>query len=362
MRNGADGAEWVAQIYSHPEAIASLAHSTPIASHVKVDFELWGCPVSGPQMLAVVNALLLGVAPRDNADKVCTECKRHGYPCVMVSRGVPCMGPVTRAGCGALCPSLGRDCYGCYGPAENANTDALAAQFGQSGLDAAGHRAALPVDQQPGAGVSGGGRQGKDAIAMSEQKRTVAIHVPVLARVEGEGALDLRIDDGDIAELRLRIFEPPRFFEKFLEGRHYSEIPDMVARICGICPVAYQVTAAQALEKLFGVDIGPWARAMRRVFYCGEWIQSHSLHIHLLAAPDFFGCSNAIELAAHRAGRSAPRPAHPGAGQRTDGPVRRALGASGGGARRRLPWRARRWPASARCATSCAPRCRRPKR
>ncbi|MBW8306627.1 MAG: nickel-dependent hydrogenase large subunit, partial [Thiobacillus sp.] len=118
---------------------------------------------------------------------------------------------------------------------------------------------------------------------MSEQKRTVSIHVPVLARVEGEGALDLRIDDGVITQLRLRIFEPPRFFEKFLEGRHYTEIPDMVARICGICPVAYQVTAAQALEKLFGVELSPWAHAMRRVFYCGEWIQSHSLHIHLLA-------------------------------------------------------------------------------
>ncbi len=132
---------------------------------------------------------------------------------------------------------------------------------------------------------------------MTERRRTVAIQVPVLARVEGEGALDLRIDDGEIAELRLRIFEPPRFFEKFLEGRHYGEIPDLVARICGICPVAYQLTAVQALERLFGMEIGAWARAMRRAFYCGEWIQSHSLHIHLLAAPDFFGCNSAIELA-----------------------------------------------------------------
>ena len=132
---------------------------------------------------------------------------------------------------------------------------------------------------------------------MSEQRRSVAIHVPVLTRVEGEGALDLRIDNGEIVQLRLRIFEPPRFFEKFLEGRSYTEIPDMVARICGICPVAYQATAAQALERLFGVELDPWARAMRRVFYCGEWIQSHSLHIHLLAAPDFFGCSSVIELA-----------------------------------------------------------------
>ena len=134
LRNNADGAAWTAQIYAHPEAIASLAHSTPVAHHVKVDFELWGCPVNSQQMLAVVKSLLLGVAPRDNADKVCTECKRQGYTCVMVSRGVACMGPVTRAGCGALCPSLGRDCYGCYGPAENVNTDALVAQFRSLGL------------------------------------------------------------------------------------------------------------------------------------------------------------------------------------------------------------------------------------
>lgn len=134
LRNGADGEAWVAEIYSHPDAIASLARSTPISAHVKVDFEVWGCPVSGQQMLAVVNALLLGVVPRDNADKVCTECKRQGYPCVLVTRGVPCMGPVTRAGCGALCPGLGRDCYGCYGPAENANTASLSVQFRSQGL------------------------------------------------------------------------------------------------------------------------------------------------------------------------------------------------------------------------------------
>ncbi len=132
---------------------------------------------------------------------------------------------------------------------------------------------------------------------MTEQRKSLTLKVPVLTRVEGEGALDLRIRDGNIEELRLRIFEPPRFFEKFLEGRHYSEVPDIVARICGICPVAYQMTAVQALEKLFGVEAGPWTRGMRRVFYCGEWIQSHALHIHLLAAPDFFGCNSAIELA-----------------------------------------------------------------
>ena len=164
LRNGADGAEWVTRIYSHPEAIASLAHSTPIASHVKVDFELWGCPVSGRQMLAVVNALLLGVTPRDNADKVCTECKRHGYPCVMVSRGIACMGPVTRAGCGALCPSLGPRLLRLLRPGGKRQHRRAGGAVRPTGARTAGRRPALPVDQQPGAGVPGSGRQGKDGM------------------------------------------------------------------------------------------------------------------------------------------------------------------------------------------------------
>jgi len=129
------------------------------------------------------------------------------------------------------------------------------------------------------------------------QQREIKITVPVLARVEGEGALELAVRDGCIEELQLRIYEPPRLFEKFLEGHGHQDLLDMVARICGICPVAYQMTAVQGLERLFGVDPGPWVRDMRRVMYCGEWIQSHSLHIHLLAAPDFFGYTSALEMA-----------------------------------------------------------------
>lgn len=128
------------------------------------------------------------------------------------------------------------------------------------------------------------------------QGRTVRIDVPVLARVEGEGALHLRIRGNEIEELVLRIYEPPRLFEKALEGRSYEEVPDMVARICGICPVAYQVSAVNALESAFDVKVDPWVQAMRRVLYCGEWIESHCLHIHLLAAPDFFGYESAIEM------------------------------------------------------------------
>ncbi len=132
---------------------------------------------------------------------------------------------------------------------------------------------------------------------MADSDRTIRIEVPILARVEGEGALDLVIHGEQIDSLSLRIYEPPRFFEKFLEGRSVTEVPEMVARICGICPVAYQMSAVQALEGLFGVEVTPWVRDMRRLFYCGEWIQSHSLHIHLLAAPDFLGYESAIAMA-----------------------------------------------------------------
>lgn len=134
LRNLADGKEWIASVYAQPEYIQSLATSTSIASHVKVDLELWGCPVSGRQVLAAVRALLFGVAPVEEQDKVCMECKRAQAVCVLVARGVPCLGPVTRTGCGALCPRFGRDCYGCYGPAENPNTETLGRRFAGLGL------------------------------------------------------------------------------------------------------------------------------------------------------------------------------------------------------------------------------------
>ncbi len=123
------------------------------------------------------------------------------------------------------------------------------------------------------------------------------IEVPVLTRVEGEGALDLRLRDDAIESLQLRIFEPPRLFEKLLEGRPWSDVIDTVARICGICPVAYQMSAVQALEGIFGVEVDPAIRALRRLMYCGEWIESHALHIHLLAAPDFLGFDSVTAMA-----------------------------------------------------------------
>lgn len=134
LRNLADGRGWLAAVYAQPDYIAALATSTAIAQHVPVDFELWGCPVNGRQVLATVRALLNGVLPVDENEKVCMACKRNQTVCVLVANGTPCMGPVTRTGCGALCPSFGRDCYACYGPAENINGAALTNRFIGLGL------------------------------------------------------------------------------------------------------------------------------------------------------------------------------------------------------------------------------------
>jgi coenzyme F420-reducing hydrogenase alpha subunit len=126
---------------------------------------------------------------------------------------------------------------------------------------------------------------------------TKTIRVGYLARVEGEGALDLRISDGRVTSAQLNIFEPPRFFEAFLRGRGYAETPDIVARICGICPIAYQMSAVHAIENAFGAKVEGQLRGLRRLIYCGEWIESHALHVVMLHAPDFLGYPDAIQMA-----------------------------------------------------------------
>jgi sulfhydrogenase subunit alpha len=128
------------------------------------------------------------------------------------------------------------------------------------------------------------------------------LSVDALARVEGEGAMTVRVHDGQVTDVQLRIYEPPRFFEALLRGRSWTEPPDITARICGICPIAYQMSACQALEDACGASIDEPLADLRRLLYCGEWISSHVLHIYLLHAPDFLGYDSAIEMAAdHKA-------------------------------------------------------------
>jgi sulfhydrogenase subunit delta len=129
LRNWQDVGEFLSVVYAKPEYISTLKLSTPISEHVRVDFELRGCPINKHQLIEVISAYLAGRKPNVSAASVCNECKRRGTVCIAVAQGVPCLGPVTHAGCGALCPAYNRGCYGCYGPMETPNTNSLSGQF-----------------------------------------------------------------------------------------------------------------------------------------------------------------------------------------------------------------------------------------
>lgn len=134
LRNFADVRDYAAIVYARPDYLRTLATSTPIADHVAVDFELRGCPINKRQLLEVISALLAGRRPSTPAHSVCLECKLTGNVCVMVAHATPCLGPATHAGCGALCPSFNRGCYGCYGPKETPNAPALSARLAELGM------------------------------------------------------------------------------------------------------------------------------------------------------------------------------------------------------------------------------------
>ena len=141
------------------------------------------------------------------------------------------------------------------------------------------------------------GAEGLVAPAVQTRSKDLRFQVQNLTRVEGEGSLHLLVRDGQVAEARLQIFEAPRYFEALVAGRTPNEVIDIVSRICGICPVAYQMSAVHAFEDLFRVEVEPSTRALRRLMYCAEWIESHALHIYLLHAPDFLGYPSAVEMA-----------------------------------------------------------------
>ena len=131
----------------------------------------------------------------------------------------------------------------------------------------------------------------------SDGRHTRTVRTDYLARVEGEGALHVRVRNGEVVEARLEIFEPPRFFEAFLRGRGFEEAPDITSRVCGICPIAYQMSACRAMEDALGVEVDGPLRDLRRLIYCGEWVESHALHVFMLHAPDFLGYESSIEMA-----------------------------------------------------------------
>ncbi len=134
LRNAVDAKQWMAHIYASPDYIETLSTSTPISAHVRVDCEIWGCPVNTGQVVDAIRSLLSDAVPCIKRDSVCLECKRLGQVCVLITQNQPCMGPVTQTGCGSLCPSVGRACYACYGPKENANPTALGLWFEHLGF------------------------------------------------------------------------------------------------------------------------------------------------------------------------------------------------------------------------------------
>ncbi|MFN3231343.1 MAG: oxidoreductase [Alphaproteobacteria bacterium] len=136
LRNFSDVEEFATAVYASPDFIDTLSTSTPISRHVDVDFELHGCPINKYQLLEVISAFLSARKPGISAESVCMECKRAGNVCVMVANGTPCLGPVTHAGCGAICPAYNRGCYGCYGPKETPNTGSLSEWLGRLGMNA----------------------------------------------------------------------------------------------------------------------------------------------------------------------------------------------------------------------------------
>ncbi|CAE7703492.1 hydA [Symbiodinium microadriaticum] len=260
---------FVKAVYAKPEYIDTLETSTAISDHVKVDFELRGCPINKYQLIETLTSFLHGKKPNIPDHSVCVECKLEGNPCVAVARGLPCLGPVTQAGCGALCPRYYRGCFGCYGPTENPNTTSLANYL-------AAH-----------------GNPDGDILRLFRNFNSAA---PAFAQ-ESEGSFYVKMKDDKVEQSQLKIFEPPRFFEGFLKDRSFREAPDITARICGICPVAYQMSSVHAMEQICGFTIDPVVRALRRLLYCGEWIESHALHTFMLHAPDFLGYPDAITMA-----------------------------------------------------------------
>ena len=191
-----------------------------------VDFELNGCPIDRHQLLEVITASLVARRPVIPDHTVCQQCKGRGTVCVLVAHGTPCLGPVTRAGCGALCPSVGRGCYGCFGPVGGANT-ALAGRASARTGHGTRRRGRLFSTFYTGNEVfgrqavtlrarAGSAPTGAAPDSSGRARRTVS--VGALAHVEGEGSLRVEVRDGRVEEVELRIFEPPRFFEAFLRG------------------------------------------------------------------------------------------------------------------------------------------------
>ena len=290
LRNWKDVDQFIQMVYATPSYIKTLAQSTPISAHVPVDFELNGCPINKKQALEVVTSLLLGRAQTLLPTRSALSVSAAALCVSRVRPGSSLPGTADPCGLRSDLSRLQSRLLWLLRPQGDAqDTASLAAWFSQGYGD---ERA------QPVWGSSGPFTPTPPPFARRAKPMTTKnIIVKYLARVEGEGGLNIQIKDDTVTRVQLKIFEPPRFFEAFLRGRNFTEAPDITSRICGICPVAYQMTAVHAMEAALGVTIPGPIRALRRLLYCGEWIESHGLHVFMLHAPDFLGYQDAIRMA-----------------------------------------------------------------
>ena len=298
-------------VYANPSYISTLERSTPIADHVRVDFELRGCPIDRYQLLEVLTAFLQDRRPRLDTDSVCVTCKRRGIVCVTVAHGTPCLGPVTHGGCGALCPAFDRGCYGCFGPVAGANTDSLASRLVDVGMPrrdvvrlfrtfnagAEAFRAeSTRQEQDEAASTVNVRRSGDDP---SDVRRRAGAHRrdPGPGRGRGRHARACARRGGHrrpAADLRAAAVlrgVPARAGLHRATRHHRADLRDLPGRLP-------DVGACNAIEQACGVVVPEEIRLLRRLLYCGEWIESHALHVYLLHAPDFLGYPGAIEMAA----------------------------------------------------------------
>ncbi len=287
LRNFTNVNDFIKAVYSHPEYIKTLEQSTPLSAHIKVDYQLNGCPINKRQLLELISAYLAGRTLR---------CSPTASAC--------------NASCGATSASWSRAPLPGTGDPRRLRRPVPHLPTGAVTAATAPRRRPTPLRWPNGsAGVWGCPKRVccrpsgsfmptlRSSAGRAKPMKSRTIKVDILARVEGEGGLHIRVKDNAVADVRLIIFEPPRFFEAFLRGRQFHEAPDITSRICGICPVAYQMSAVHAMEDALGVKVSGPLRDLRRLLYCGEWIESHVLHVFMLHAPDFLGYQDAIQMA-----------------------------------------------------------------
>ena len=253
----------------------------PLSHYVAVDFNIYGCPIDKKEFLEVFRSLILGKKPNIPDYPICNECRMAENICVF-ERGLLCMGPVTRAGCGAICPAHGLGCCGCRGMVDKPFILSHRRIMAEHGVSEEDYMAKL---------------REFNGYYQQRPMKNLNIKIDNVTRIEGHGNIVLDVKDGQLLDARFDVVESPRFFEVMLQGRRYTDASWIASRICGICAVTHTTASIRATEDAFGLAPSEQTIALRKLIFHGEVMQSHILHLYFLMAPDFFGAGSVISLA-----------------------------------------------------------------